>query len=74
MTWLPEAAEIQLGSYLCEMMLSPERLALPDYEYLGRSLGEGKKYRQIRRGRGGVCVGTRRAGMGRSGEGGAFGS
>lgn len=34
------------------MMLSPERLALPDYEYLGRNLGEGKKCRHIRRRRG----------------------
>lgn len=54
MTWLPEAGELQLGSYPCQMMLSPERLALPDYEYLGRSLGEGKKCRQIRAGAGSV--------------------
>lgn len=59
MTWLPEAGELQLGSSPCAMMLSPERLALPDYEYLGRSLGEGNKCRQIRRGRGRGLCGTR---------------
>lgn len=36
-TWVPEARELKLGSYRGQRMLSPERLALPDYEYLGRS-------------------------------------
>lgn len=59
------------------MMLSPERLALPDYEYLGRSFGEGKKSRRIRPrcGGGGVWVdpvAVGRGGEGRGGEGGAF--
>ncbi|XP_027435332.1 UPF0705 protein C11orf49 homolog isoform X4 [Zalophus californianus] len=33
-TWVPEAGELELGSYPGPRMLSPERLALPDYEYL----------------------------------------
>ncbi|XP_032700555.1 UPF0705 protein C11orf49 homolog isoform X3 [Lontra canadensis] len=33
-TWVPEAGVLELGSYPGPRMLSPERLALPDYEYL----------------------------------------
>ena len=36
-TWLPEAGKLELGSCCGPRMLSPERLALTDYEYLGRS-------------------------------------
>lgn len=36
-TWVPEARVLEPGSNPGQRMLSPERLALPDYEYLGRS-------------------------------------
>lgn len=64
-TRVPEAGVLELGSYPGPRMLSPERLALPDYEYLGRSsfsFAEGKKSRRLGPGlgrrRGGGWVGT----------------
>nr|XP_014716806.2 UPF0705 protein C11orf49 homolog isoform X2 [Equus asinus] len=35
-TWLPEAGKLELGSCCGPRMLSPERLALTDYEYLAQ--------------------------------------
>lgn len=72
-TWVPEAGRLKLGSYPGQRMLSPERLALPDYEYLGRSFfsfGEGKKCRRIKPGfekRQGRCLSEN--GLGWNGEG-----